>query len=49
MNFCIGWSRAQKEDQECAKSQYHLDLENDALYGRDTYAVAYRDETNLEF
>ena len=49
MGWSIGWMRAQREDQERAKSQYHLDLENDALFGRDTYAVQYWDEKNLQF
>lgn len=57
MNFCIGWSRAQREDLENQKSQYHLDLERDALFGRDSYAVEYwkgenvpnQEQTNLEF
>ena len=49
MNWSIGWSRAQREDLEGAKSQYHLDLESEALLGRDTYAASYWDEKNLSF
>lgn len=52
MGWSIGWMRAQREDQECAKSQYHLDLENDALYGRNSYAVDYvsdGDKNNFQF
>ena len=49
MQWSIGWARAQREDLESQKSQYHLDLENDALFGRDTYAVQYWDEKNLQF
>jgi hypothetical protein len=47
--WCRGWTKAQAEDLQCRKSDYHLSLENDALYGRDSYAVQYRDEKNLEF
>ena len=41
MNWSVGWLRAQREQMESAKSQYHLDLENDALYGRESYAASY--------
>lgn len=49
MNWSIGWLRAQREDLEGAKSQYHLDLEFEAGLGRNTYAASYRDENNLQF
>lgn len=49
MQWSIGWARAQREDLECAKSQYHLDLEFEAELGRNTYAASYRDEKNLQF
>jgi len=49
INFCRGWAKAQAEDLENRKSDWHLQLENDYLAGRDTYAVSYWNENNLEF
>lgn len=49
INWARGWGKAQREHLENQKSDYHLQLENDALYGRDTFAVAYRDENNPKF
>jgi hypothetical protein len=52
MNWSIGWARAQREDLENAKSQYHLDLEFDAMLGRDSYSAEYvpeREQKELRF
>jgi hypothetical protein len=39
--WCRGWAKAQAEDLESRKSDYHLQLENDARFGRDTYFANY--------
>jgi hypothetical protein len=49
LHWSKGWCKAQAEALENQKSDYHLSLENDALFGRDTFAASYWNENNLEF
>jgi hypothetical protein len=48
-NWSRGWMKAEMEANLERTSDYHLHLAQDALLGRDTYAVQYRDEKDLEF
>lgn len=49
LSWARGWNRAMEEAELGRKSDYHLQLENDALYGRDTFAASYRDEKDFRF
>jgi hypothetical protein len=42
IHFAKGWSKAQAEDLLQRKSEYHLSLEQDAMYGRSAWSDEYK-------
>lgn len=44
-----GWSKAQREANLEATSDYHKQLSDDYYAGRDSFAASYGDKNNLQF